>query len=553
MDVPPPGQQSAASLERKPLPDLDHMQLERRADALLAPWAGTTGPGVTLGVVRDGALVLHRSAGLASVEHRVPIGPGTRFRIASVSKQFTTAAILLLAHEGRLNLEDDARTYIPELTDFGHTLTVAHLMHNTSGLRDMLEIMRQGGADLGTPIPAQALLDGIARQRTLNFTPGTRFLYSNSNFLLLGLIVERLAGQKLETFLEQRIFAPLGMTRTLMTPDVHVAVPDLATGYRRAGEAWARAPHAFPLHGEGGLVSCVEDLALWDRNLDTGRVGGDWLAGALAQQVPFTNGAENRYASGQVVRGHRGLRTVSHGGLWPGYRTEFLRVPSLHATVIAISNSAAADPNLLAHQVLDLMLEGRPGIHPVPPWPERAALETLAGRYLDPAGSATLDIAVPESGAPTLASNGLTAAAEPLADGRLATPRGSSVFAVRAAGPDAVEVEQDAGAISVWGRVAPGAAMPEGLPGAYRSPEMDATWTVTADAAGAHHVVARGPAAVGQPWPVEPIQGDVIRVHVPGTLWPAWLDVRVTRRGDGAVTGLLVNGGRARGVRYARE
>ncbi len=542
------------------MPNLDHLQLERRIDALLAPWAGNTGPGVTLGLVRDGSLILHRSAGLASVEHRVPIGPSTRFRIASVSKQFTTAAILLLAHDGRLALEDEARTHIPELADFGHSLTVAHLMHNTSGLRDMLEIMRQGGADLGVPIPAQALLDGIARQRTLNFVPGTRFLYSNSNFLLLGLIVERLSGHDLPAFLHARIFAPLGMSATLMTPDVHVAIPDLATGYRRVGEArggearggdtWARAPHAFPLHGEGGLVSCVEDLALWDRNLDTGRVGGDWLAPALAQQAPFANGAGNRYARGQVVRGHRGLQTISHGGLWPGYRTEFLRVPSLRTTLIAISNSAAADPNLLAHQALDAMLEGQPGVHPVPLWPERTTMQALAGRWLDPAAPATLDIAVPEAGAPTLASNGLTATAEPLDDGRLATPRASSVFAVRAAGPDAIEVEQDAGTLSLWRRVVPGAPMPEGMLGTYRSPEMDATWTITADAAGAHQVVASGPVATGQPWRMEPIEGDVIRVHVPGTLWPAWLDVCATRHADGGVSGLVVNGGRARGVRY---
>ena len=533
------------------MPDLELMRMERLVDGLLAPWAEGATPGMTVGLVRDGALVLHRSAGMASVEHRVPIGAATRFRIASVSKQFTTAAILMLAQEGRLGLEDQVQMHLPELATLEPVVTVSHLMHNTSGIRDMLEIMRQGGADLGVPVSLQALIDGIERQDTLNFEPGTRFLYSNSNFLLLGLIVERVSGQALEVFLEARIFAKLGMTRTLMTRDVHVAVADLATGYRRAGDGWARAAHAFPLHGEGGLVSCVEDLALWARNLVTGLVGGDWLAGALRRQTPLANGAVNRYARGQTVRDYRGVGTVSHGGLWPGYKTEFLHVPALDATVIAISNNATADPGKVAHLVLDALLEGRAGVHAVPALPGAAALAALAGRYLEPHGNSSVDIAVVD-GAPTLATNGLVVAAEALADGWLASSRASSVFAVRAAGADAIEVEESGGLVSRWHRVMAGASMPAGLAGVYRSAEMAATWTVTEGADGGFFVVAVGPVATGQAWAIEAIEGDVVRVHVPGTLWPAWLDVRVLRRGDGGVAGLLVNGGRAKGVRYVR-
>ena len=140
-------------------------------------------------------------------------------------------AILLLAAEGRLDLQDAARSHLPELPDFGTPVTVAHLMHNSSGLRDMLEIMRQGGVDLGMGVGTDTLLDGICRQRTLNFAPGTRFLYSNTNFLLLGLIVERLSGQPLARFLGHRIFAPLGMARTAHVPDPFAPVPGLATGY----------------------------------------------------------------------------------------------------------------------------------------------------------------------------------------------------------------------------------------------------------------------------------------------------------------------------------
>ena len=529
---------------------LDMLGLGRMVDGVLAPWAGA-GPGMTIGVVRDGALVVHRSAGMASVEHRVPIGPATRFRIASVSKQFTCAAVLMLAREGRLGVEDDVRTHLPEVPDMGHLVTVAQLMHNTSGIRDMLEVLRQGGADLGAAVPAEGLLAAICRQRTLNFRPGTRFLYSNSNFFLLGLIVERLSGQALPAFLDERIFGPLGMGATAMTPDVHVAVADLATGYfPEPGGGYRRAAHGFALGGEGGLVSSVEDLALWDRNLDTGRVGGDWLAPALAAQAPFLNGAENRYARGQSVRDHRGLRTVSHGGLWPGYRTEFLRVPARGTTVIAIANTGAADPNLAAHRVLDAVLDGMPGTAVAVALPPRATLAAMAGRYVDGEGGATLDVGVADTGEPTFTANGLLVRGEALADGRVAAARSNAVFAVRQAGPEAIELEQDAGVVSVWRRVAAGAALPAGLAGVYRSDEMAASWTLAASGDG---MVARavGPVATGGDWPVEPIEGDLVRVHVPGTLYRAWLDVRVVRAA-GSVSGLQVTGGRVKRAWYPR-
>lgn len=529
--------------------DLDRTLLERRIDRLLAPWAGG-GPGVTIGVAMDGRLAAHRHAGRASVEHAVPIGPATRFRIASVSKQFTCAAILMLAHDGLLDVQDDARTHLPELPDFGHTITLAHLMHNTSGIRDMLEIMRQGGADLGTPVTQADLLAGICRQTTLNFTPGSRFLYSNSNFLLLGLVAERASGQALPDFLESRIFGPLGMNATRLTPDVFAAVPDLATGYVPAGAGWSRAPHSFPLHGEGGLVSTVQDLALWDRNLDTGRVGGEWLASALATQAPFTNGTGNRYARGQAVRDYRGHATISHGGLWPGYRTEFLRVPGL-ATVIAIANNGTIDPNLLAHQTLDVLLDMRPGTHPAPRRPDPAGAQPLIGRWIDPAGIATLDIALNAEGQPTLTTNGQAVAAEALPGGGLVAPRAMAVLAVRGAGADAIEVEQDAGTVATWRRTQAAPTLPEGLAGRYGSPEMAATWTVTVTA-GAASVQASGPVVTGPQWPVDPIDTDAVRVHFPGLLYRAWFDVRLLRDASGAVTGLEVHGGRAKAVRFAR-
>ncbi len=522
------------------------LALTRGITRLLERFDG--GPGATIGVVQDGALTLHRSAGLASLELGVPVGPDTTFRVASVTKQFTCAAILLLADEGRLRLDDDARIHLPDLPDMGAPVTVAHLMHNTSGIRDMLGIQRMGGADLGQPLRPDELMDGILRQRTLNFTPGSRFLYSNSNFLLLGRIVERLSGDTLAAMLDRRLLTPAGMTRSRLVEQVVAVVPGLAAGYLRRDGAWVRAPHAFPLHGEGGLVSCVEDLALWNRWLDANPA----LAGALAHETPFTNGHPSLYARGQVVRDYRGVPTVGHGGLWPGYRTEFLRVPNEGLAVIAISNRGDTDTSLLAHQVFDLLLDGRPGIAPAPASPAAAAATTpLPGRWLDRATDATLDITVTEDGNTAFTTYGLPFVPSVQPDGRLGTIRGMTLFALQPMDAGTLQVEMDAGHTATYHRVPDGAALPGGLPGAYRSDEIAATWILAASEAGLQ-VTARGPVVSGGPWQIEAIEGDVIRIHVPDILFPSWLDVRVLRGGTGEVEAMSVSSGRVKHVLFRR-
>ncbi len=532
---------------------LAQLALTRGVDRLLDGLQGGSrdGPGAAIGVVQAGALAVHRCAGLASLELGAQIGPETTFRVASVTKQFTCAAVLMLADKGRLRLDDDARQHLPELPDMGAPVTVAHLMHNTSGIRDMLGIMRQGAADLGQPVRPGELMAGILRQRTLNFAPGSRFLYSNSNFLLLGRIVERVGGEPLRAVLDRRVFVPAGMTRTRLVEDVGEVVPGLATGYLRQGGAgtgaWVRARHAFPLHGEGGLVSGVEDLALWCRWLDA----NPGLAGALATQAPFGNGHANLYARGQVVRDYRGIRTVGHGGLWPGYRTEMLRAPAEDISIVVIANRGDADPSLLAHQVLDLLLDARPHAAPAPGRPGPADALSLAGRWLDRKASATLDINVAPDGGASFVTYGLPFVPSVTLDGRLGTVRGMNPFALRLLNADTVEVETDAGHVATYHRVPPGAALPADLPGTYRSGEMDTIWTVSAGP-GEAQVMIRGPIVRGGPWRIEPVEGDLVRVHTPDVLFPGWLDVLVLRDGTGAVSGLEVNGGRVRRVLYQR-
>jgi CubicO group peptidase (beta-lactamase class C family) len=533
--------------------DLDRLLLRRRIQRLIAPWQRIDGPGVTIGVALGRDLAVHVSAGMASLEHAVPIGPLTTFRIASVSKQFTCVAILLLAAEGRLSIEDDVRDYIPALPDLGHRVTMAHLMHNTSGIRDMLEIMRLGGLDLAHPCTPGDLLDGVCRQRALNFAPGSRYLYSNSNFMLLGRIVEQVSGHSLRDFLDGRIFAPLGMNATRHVETTAEVVSNLATGYFPAPKGWiggwTRAQHNFPLHGEGGLVSCVTDLALWHANISSPRIGGTALANALETVTPFTNGMPNGYARGLRVRTYRGVRTIGHDGLWPGYKTSFVRVPDHDAAVICISNDATSDPHDLAFQVVDGLIEDRPGVHPVPPM--RPA-DRLPGRYLNLMTGATVDVAVDTSGRLTASVNGTAFTTIPTGDGGFTTSQGSADFTMWAVSDGRLTVERDAGIREDLHCVEPGARLPADLAGRYTNADIAATWTIAGtDQAATVHVA--GPLLTGTTWEIEAVEGDFIRIVTPSPLFRAWLDGHVLRGPDCTITGLRVDGGRVKGLTFRRE
>ncbi|MCU0888458.1 MAG: serine hydrolase [Rubritepida sp.] len=513
--------------------DLDLLRLERRVGQMLVPLVEM--PGAAVGVARDGMLLLRRAAGLASIELSAPIGVGTTFRIASVSKQFTCAAILLLAREGRLRLDDALGAHLPWLPPAAGAVTLDQAMRNMGGLRDMLDLARLGGADLATPATAAELDAMVARAEGLNFAPGTRFLYSNTGFRLLGQVVEALEGRPLAEVLEQRIFAPLGMTRTRHTPDLAAPVPGLATGYLPDGAGgWKRAPHGFPLGGEGGLVSGVEDLALWARCLSTSSIVPG-LEQELEAIAPFANGRPNPYARGLEVERWRGLTAVSHGGLWPGYKTAFLRVPQKRITVIVIANNATLDPHHMALQVLEAALQGDPDLAPAPP---PVATEGMPGTWLCAEAGLSLDI-----GADLVARmHGVPFALVPAEDGRLTARRGAFPFRVAPPRGEVLEVELDAGTTLAFRRAEP-VPVPA-LDGAWHCAELDATWEI----AGAE-LRACGPLRRAGPWRLTALAPRHLRVHIPTVLHEGWADATLAADGRS----LTVESGRARGLVFRRR
>jgi len=503
-------------------------RLQGRMEWLLAPYGGN-GPGVSIGVVQDGVLVTQRSAGMASIELGVAIGPQTTFRVASVTKQFTCAAVLALAAEGKLSVDDPVRKFFPALPDYGVALTVDHLMHASSGLRDEMEILGAGGCNIAVPIRRQDFLDGIFRQAALNFTPGSRYLYCNTNYLLLGLIVEHVAGMALRDFLQARFFGPLGMTQSALVESPVEALPGLATGYVTTPEGWRHAQCGYPRHAEGGLITSIPDLVTWMRHLDTDA----GVRGGLEHQFAFPNGELSHYARGMQVTAVRGLRTVSHGGSRPGYGAEFLRVPHLGLGVIVLANSGSADPYHIGQALLAAALEGIPGVQPVPAMP--ADLSGYVGRYLDPDTPQSVELSLDAQGHLIGKMFGNPFRLRAGADGWLYAARAAHDFRCRLAADGGLEVVQDAGVAGHWRRLAT-AVLPADLDGAYQSDEMAACWRI----AGAV-VRVDGPIIRTTVWRVEPLDEAHIRMVYPGG---TWLDARVLRDADGAMVGLLVNGGR---------
>lgn len=518
--------------------DLDLLRLERRVGLLLIPLA--EGPGAAVGVARDGELLLRRQSGLASIDLDQPIGSQTTFRIASVSKQFTCTAILMLAAEGMLAPDDLLSRHLPGLPAWAGEVTLDNLMRNTAGLRDMFELLRAGGVDLSHRVDAAQIDAAIGRSGGVNFAPGSRFLYSNTNFWLLGKVIEAVSRLSLAEFLEERIFGPLGMTRTRHTPDLAVPVEGLATGYLQRAEGFVRAPHGFALGGEGGMVSGVEDLALWARALSLNLLGGGVLESQLQEMVPFTNGTLNVYARGQEVETWRGLRLVSHGGLWPGFKTAFLRVPARRLTVILIANHGGLDVGAMGMAVLEAALEGDQVLHPVAAMPKLAG---LAGSYVID-GGVSLDLWM-DAGKPMARQHGVAFPLGPRADGWLHALRGGFRFAIEPRPDGGLVLHTDAGHSEALLPLAE--RVPLDCAGSFRCEDIGATWTV---ADGRWSV--DGPLAKAGPFKAEGLTADLARFHVPGALYDAWWDVRLERDAAGAVAALVVNGARARGLRFER-
>ncbi len=340
---------------------------DERVDRIFAAYDRADAPGCVLGVVRDGKFIYQRGYGMANLDYDIPNAPGMVYYVGSVSKQFTAAAIALLALDGRISLDDDIRKYFPEMPGYARPVTIRQMVHHTSGLRDIYGIMDLAGKRLEDVFPDAEAIALIARQKETNFAPGAEHLYSNSGYFLLGQLVKRVTGQSLREFAEERIFRPLGMTETHFHDEPGHLMKRRAMSYEPGpGGRGYRISYIqnFDKIGAGGLYTTLDDLLKWDTNYYTQQVGGPAFQQMVHTRGVLTGGDTLVYAFGNNVTSYRGLRVTEHSGALMGYKAEVLRFPDQRFSVLLQCNYGPIDPASLAYAVAEVYLGDRMGARP---------------------------------------------------------------------------------------------------------------------------------------------------------------------------------------------
>ncbi len=359
----------------------------RRIDSVFAPFDGTSRPGCALGVSRDGRSVYQRGYGMADLQNGVAISPQSIFHVASVSKQFAAFAVALLAEDGKLSLDDEVRKYLTELPDYGSRVTIRQLIYHTSGVRDHWELLGMAGWRYPDDVfTQQDVLDIVTRQKALNFTPGDEYLYSNGGYTLLAVIVERVSGKSLRQFSEERIFAPLAMTRTHVHDDHNMIVPGRTSAYQMGKDGWRISVPSFDTHGATSLFTTVGDLLKWQQNFVTATVGNARLLREAETTAVLNSGKPANYGFGISIEKYRGTPAFGHGGSDAGYRADVVRFPEHRLGIAVACNFADATPNVYARAVAEVVLDGKLAPKPAGSQPGAvtlapARLAQLAGVY----------------------------------------------------------------------------------------------------------------------------------------------------------------------------
>lgn len=450
--------------------------LQPRVDAVFARMTPET-PGCAAAAARNGRVLVDAAYGVADLERGAPITTDSVFDIGSTHKQFVAASVLLLVADGRLKLSDDIRTYMPELPDYGHVVTVDHLLTHTSGMRDWTALLPMSAAN-------EDALTAIKRQRGLNFRPGDEFSYSNSGYVLAKEIVARASGMPFGDFVEARIFRPLGMTSTRYSVDMRGDMTDRALGYERQGERWELSMRLDEDRGGGGVLSSTGDLITWNEALTHNRLGA-LVTEMLQAPARLNNGRVLGYGRGLFIEADGGDVVYRHGGGSAGYQAMLARLPKPGVSIAVLCNSGeGTDQGAFARELLDLLApeyaeKAREGGPPA----KIEGVETAgrAGVFVSEAGDIlrleARDGRVRVAGGPIL---------ETLAVDRFRNPRGQLMFmsqdefALRFVSADLVELITMEGAVTLYARArhTPTAEELQALAGKYASDELDTTFDV---------------------------------------------------------------------------
>ncbi|MEP6465268.1 MAG: serine hydrolase domain-containing protein [Parafilimonas sp.] len=353
-------------------------------------------PGLQLSISRNGNIIFSKAWGMADMERHVLLDTSSILEAGSVSKQFTAAAILLLQQQGKLSLDDDVRKYIPELPDYGTPITLRQMLHHTSGFRDWGSVAELTGWPRGTKFYTNTdALQILTRQKQLNNKPGSEFLYSNSNYNLFAIIVQRASGLSLAAFTQKYIFIPAGMVHTQWRDDPNRIVPNRAIAYSKTDSGYeTEMPNEY-VYGNGGLLTTTEDLLKWSDFYQQGTLGTTSLFATQIKTEPLNNGVMNFYGAGLFIRKDLGWNSISHNGATAGYRAYLETFSDLHLSFALLSNTDAFNINYVARNIIKLfvhdtsiVIKDSSIIVPV------AKLDSIAGLYVNERDNSTFQLSV---------------------------------------------------------------------------------------------------------------------------------------------------------------
>lgn len=528
-------------------------QYTARIDEILKDWNKPDSPGAAVSVIQNGKIVFQKGYGIANLEYGVPITTETVFHVASVSKQFTAMALVLLEQDKKLSLEDDIRKYLKELPDYGRTITIRNLLQHTSGIRDQWQTLALAGWRLDDVITQKQILGIMFRQKELNFPPGAQHLYSNGGYTLAAEIVARVSGKSFPQFCEERIFTPLAMTRTHFHDDHKRIVPDRAYSYSRTKTGHEASPLNYANVGATSLFTTAPDLARWLDNFREPKVGGSAGMERLQEQAVLADGKQVAYALGVSAGKYRGLKTVSHAGGDAGYRSYVVWFPDQQLGVAVLSNAGNFDVGGTANKMAAVFVgESMESESKKAPSTRQyisldaAALDPYSGIYRLSAG---FMIEIENSngklqgGPPGQAKSEL----KPLAPNKFYIEQigAEAEFTPKAGGGMSLKLDQ--GSMSTEGdRLKIEAFNAADLPqyaGRYWSDELETRYTIVArDGKLFANHVRHGEIAL------TPFAKDQLN----GGQW-FMQEVNFTRSDSGQVNGVILGGGRLKGVRFVKQ
>ncbi len=523
---------------------LGAQDLTATADKIFASWNSTHTPGCAVGVSRNGTPIFARGYGMADLETGTPITAQTILESGSVAKQFTATTVLFLVADGKLRLDDDVRKYIPELPQYGRTITIRHLLSHTSGLREWSNLVADQGYPRGTRVTTQAdLVDIITRQKALNYPVGDYYSYTNSGFALLPTIVERVSGMPFTRFSRERVFQPAGMNDTRWRDDFTVITPRRAQAYARGADGWHLEMPFENVHGPGGLLTTVGDWLKWNDALNR-RVFGV-VSDSLLSRATLTSGRQIPYAMGLINGRYRGTPEWAHSGSTAGYSTYLARYPSVGLSIAVMCNAAGAAATSYVRQLADALI---PDLAPPPAFDTTTAdpnrIARYAGIYRDDRTHDVSELFIERGqlrvrgGAPLRAlrdGDFLMGAASRLhimiaTDG---APTGARILA-----PDGDTLTWTFASPARW---QPSEAQLQAFIGAWHQPEINITWTARVEK-GALVMQLRP----GTQFTLTPAYTDAFEGGAYGTIW-------FTRDKKGNVIALHLGASRVWDLVFSRE